>query len=78
MSDANRLGWRTRPDWQRLWPLALGTLLLLLGAFCGWQAWLIANEGSAAFKPGTCNAGAFAGTGSLTESGALVRNRIRA
>ncbi|MEU4692863.1 cellulase family glycosylhydrolase [Actinoplanes sp. NPDC023714] len=37
-----------------------------------------AGEGSAAFKPGTCNAGAFSGTGSLTESGTLVRNRIRA
>jgi endoglucanase len=37
-----------------------------------------ASEGSAAFKPGTCNAGGFAGTGSLTESGALLRNRIRA
>ncbi|MFC4063969.1 cellulase family glycosylhydrolase [Actinoplanes subglobosus] len=37
-----------------------------------------ASEGSAAFKPGTCNAGTFAGTGSLTESGALLRNRIRA
>ncbi|BBH71091.1 endoglucanase [Actinoplanes sp. OR16] len=37
-----------------------------------------ASEGSAAFKPGTCNAGAFAGTGSLTESGALLRNRLRA
>jgi endoglucanase len=37
-----------------------------------------ASEGSAAFKPGTCNAGSFAGTGSLTESGALLRNRIRA
>jgi endoglucanase len=37
-----------------------------------------ASEGSAAFKPGTCTAGGFAGTGSLTESGALLRNRIRA
>jgi endoglucanase len=37
-----------------------------------------ASEGSAAFRPGTCNAGSFAGTGSLTESGALLRNRIRA
>ncbi|MEU4623701.1 cellulase family glycosylhydrolase [Actinoplanes sp. NPDC023801] len=37
-----------------------------------------ANEGSAALKPGTCSAGSFAGTGSLTESGALLRNRIRA
>lgn len=31
----------------RLWPLALGTLLLLLGAFCAWQTWLIANEDNA-------------------------------
>jgi endoglucanase len=32
---------------------------------------------AAAFKPGTCAAGAFTGTGSLTESGALIRSRIR-
>src|SRR6185312_6365647 len=41
---------RVQPDWQRLWPLALGTLLLLLGAFCAWQTWLIADEGSAATR----------------------------
>ncbi|MGP1665319.1 MAG: phosphomannomutase/phosphoglucomutase, partial [Rhodanobacter sp.] len=34
-------------DWQRLLPLAGGTLLLLLGLFCAWQAWLIANESTA-------------------------------
>ncbi|MFC5742122.1 phosphomannomutase/phosphoglucomutase [Dyella tabacisoli] len=36
-----------RIEWQRLLPLAGGTLLLLLGLFCLWQAWLIADEGSA-------------------------------
>ena len=36
-----------------------------------------AGEGSAALKPGTCAAGTFTGTGSLTESGALIRSRIR-
>jgi len=36
-----------------------------------------AGEGSAALKPGTCASGAFTGTGSLTESGALIRSRIR-
>ncbi|AGL17173.1 cellulase family glycosylhydrolase [Actinoplanes sp. N902-109] len=36
-----------------------------------------ANEGSAALKPGTCASGSFTGTGALTESGALIRSRIR-
>jgi phosphomannomutase/phosphoglucomutase len=36
---------RLQLDWARLWPLAGGTLLLLLGLFCAWQTWLIANEG---------------------------------
>jgi phosphomannomutase/phosphoglucomutase len=31
-------------DWLRLLPLAGGTLLLLLGAFCVWQTWLITDE----------------------------------
>ncbi|MEI7035139.1 phosphomannomutase/phosphoglucomutase [Fulvimonas yonginensis] len=31
-------------SWQRLLSLAGGTLLLLLGLFCAWQAWLIASE----------------------------------
>ena len=34
-------------DWLRLLPLAGGTALLLLGLFCAWQTWLIADEGSA-------------------------------
>ncbi|HEY8683359.1 MAG TPA: phosphomannomutase/phosphoglucomutase, partial [Rhodanobacter sp.] len=34
-------------DWQRQLPLAGGTLLLMLGLFCAWQTWLIADEGSA-------------------------------
>ncbi len=33
-------------DWQRQLPLAGATLLLLLGLFCAWQAWLIFNEAS--------------------------------
>ncbi|MDI6100068.1 cellulase family glycosylhydrolase [Actinoplanes sp. NEAU-A12] len=46
----------------------------------GYANWTFsdANEGSAALRPGTCNAGSFAGTGSLTESGAMLRNRLRA
>ncbi|GAB3790957.1 phosphomannomutase/phosphoglucomutase [Dyella agri] len=48
MSDTNGLRGRTQLDWRRLWPLAMGTLLLLLGGFCAWQTWLIADEGSAA------------------------------
>jgi len=38
---------RGEVDWRRLLPLAAGTLLVLLGLFCAWQAWLIADEGSA-------------------------------
>jgi phosphomannomutase/phosphoglucomutase len=34
-------------DWRRQLPLAAGTLLVLLGLFCAWQTWLIADEGSA-------------------------------
>ncbi|MFE9657450.1 cellulase family glycosylhydrolase [Micromonospora sp. NPDC006431] len=36
-----------------------------------------ASEGSAAFKPGTCNGGTYAGTAVLTDSGNFMRNRIR-
>jgi len=36
-----------RVDWQALLPLAGGTVLLLLGLFCAWQTWLIADEGNA-------------------------------
>ncbi|MER7719615.1 cellulase family glycosylhydrolase [Streptomyces flaveolus] len=35
-----------------------------------------ANENSAAFKPGTCDGGDYSGSGVLTESGALIKNRI--
>ncbi|SFW67409.1 phosphomannomutase/phosphoglucomutase [Luteibacter sp. UNCMF366Tsu5.1] len=38
----------SRVDLRRLLPLAGATLLLVAGAFCAWQAWLIADEGSAA------------------------------
>jgi phosphomannomutase/phosphoglucomutase len=41
-------GWRERAfDWRRLLPLAGGTLLVVGGLFCAWQAWLIADEDSA-------------------------------
>ena len=36
-----------------------------------------ADEGSAAFRPGTCGGPTYAGTGVLTESGAFMRSRIR-
>nr|BFE85404.1 hypothetical protein GCM10020093_080050 [Planobispora longispora] len=36
-----------------------------------------AGEGSAAFKAGTCSGGVYTGTGVLTQSGALIRDRIR-
>lgn len=36
-----------------------------------------ADEGSAAFRPGTCYGSTYAGTGVLTESGVLMRERIR-
>ncbi|MFI2508958.1 cellulase family glycosylhydrolase [Streptomyces sp. NPDC018972] len=35
-----------------------------------------ANEGSAAFRPGTCNGTDYSGSGVLTESGALLKSRI--
>ncbi|MEV6960212.1 cellulase family glycosylhydrolase [Streptomyces sp. NPDC051207] len=35
-----------------------------------------ANEGSAAFKPGTCNGTDYSSSGVLTESGALMKSRI--
>ena len=31
-------------EWQTLLPLAGGTVLLMLGFFCAWQTWLIADE----------------------------------
>jgi len=34
-------------QWGRLLMLAGGTLLLAVGAFCAWQTWLIAGQGSA-------------------------------
>ncbi|MEO8997616.1 MAG: phosphomannomutase/phosphoglucomutase, partial [Rhodanobacter sp.] len=34
-------------NWRDLLPLAGGTLLLLLGLFCAWQTWLIADESNA-------------------------------
>ncbi|MEH0829748.1 MULTISPECIES: cellulase family glycosylhydrolase [unclassified Micromonospora] len=36
-----------------------------------------ADEGSAAFRPGTCSGSTYAGTGVLTESGVFMRERIR-
>ncbi|WP_426687667.1 phosphomannomutase/phosphoglucomutase [Rhodanobacter ginsengiterrae] len=36
-----------RVDWSTLLPLAGATVLLLIGLFCTWQTWLIADEGSA-------------------------------
>ncbi|MEW2079911.1 cellulase family glycosylhydrolase [Streptomyces sp. NPDC013433] len=35
-----------------------------------------ADEGSAAFRPGTCNGTDYSGSGVLTESGALLKSRI--
>ncbi|HET8765249.1 MAG TPA: phosphomannomutase/phosphoglucomutase, partial [Rhodanobacter sp.] len=31
-----------------MWPLAAGTAFLLVGVFCAWQTWLIADEAHAA------------------------------
>ncbi|MEU0153730.1 cellulase family glycosylhydrolase [Micromonospora fulviviridis] len=36
-----------------------------------------ASEGSAAYRPGTCAGGTYAGTSVLTDSGNFMRNRIR-
>jgi endoglucanase len=45
----------------------------------GYANWTFsdAGEGSAALRPGTCASGTYAGTGVLTESGAMLRSRIR-
>ncbi|GIH97264.1 cellulase family glycosylhydrolase [Planobispora siamensis] len=52
---------------------------LLDGLKIGYANWTYsdAGEGSAAFKPGTCSGGTYTGTGVLTQSGALIRDRIR-
>ncbi|CAM1000368.1 Phosphomannomutase [Rhodanobacter sp. Root179] len=36
-----------RVDWSTLLPLVGATVLLLVGLFCAWQTWLIADEGGA-------------------------------
>ena len=38
---------RQSVDWSTMLPLAGATLLLLLGLFCAWQTWLIADESNA-------------------------------
>jgi endoglucanase len=45
----------------------------------GYANWTFsdAGEGSGALKPGTCGGSTYAGTGVLTESGNLMRSRIR-
>jgi len=40
-------------DLRRSLPLAAATLLIIAGAFCAWQAWLIADEGDAAERTRT-------------------------
>ena len=47
MSNAKERLRGLRLDWRRQLPLAGGTLLLLVGMFCAWQTWLIADEGRA-------------------------------
>lgn len=46
-NNANGSRRQLQIDWPALLPLAGGTLFLLLGIFCGWQSWLIADEGHA-------------------------------
>ena len=45
MSKAGGRLQNLRVDWRHQLPLAGGTLLLVLGLFCVWQTWLIADEG---------------------------------
>ena len=47
LNSANGSKRQLQMDWSALLPLAGGTLFLLLGIFCGWQSWLIADEGHA-------------------------------
>jgi phosphomannomutase/phosphoglucomutase len=47
LKNAKRKLQHVQMDWSALLPLAGGTLLLLLGLFCVWQTWLIADEGHA-------------------------------
>lgn len=42
------VGRRLRIDLRRLLPLAAATLFIVVGLFCAWQAWLIADKESAA------------------------------
>jgi phosphomannomutase/phosphoglucomutase len=46
LSNAAQRARNMQIDWRRLMPLGGGTLLVLLGLFCAWQTWLIANESS--------------------------------
>lgn len=47
LKNAKRQLQHVQIDWSVLLRLAAGTLLLLLGLFCAWQTWLIADEGHA-------------------------------
>lgn len=47
LNNANGSKRQLQMDWPALLPLAGGTVCLLLGIFCGWQSWLIADEGHA-------------------------------
>ncbi|KAF1003567.1 MAG: Phosphomannomutase/phosphoglucomutase [Luteibacter sp.] len=47
------VGRRLRIDLRRLLPLAGATLLIVIGLFCAWQAWLIADKESAAERTRT-------------------------
>jgi len=47
LNNANGRKQRVDIDWPAMLSLAGGTLLFLLGLFCGWQYWLIADEGRA-------------------------------
>jgi endoglucanase len=46
----------------------------------GWANWTYsdANEGSGAFRSGTCGGSDYTSSNVLTESGSFIRNRLRA
>jgi phosphomannomutase/phosphoglucomutase len=65
-------------DVRRLLPLAAATLLMVAGAFCAWQAWLIADEGDAAERTRAAQRQAVRDLGDLVAGKRQALNRALA